>query len=100
MTTPVASGRLFRKKPVVVEAERVDRDKLHRLSPEFLAAVCHETCGQGEFRYENGRAQPHVHTLEGVMHVSDGDWLVKGVQGEFYPVKPDIFAATYEAVTS
>ena len=86
----------YRKKPVVIEAERVDRDKLHRLSPEFHAAVCHEVCDKGERKYENGYAMPHVHTLEGAMHISDGDWLIRGVQGEFYPCKPEIFEATYE----
>jgi hypothetical protein len=39
-----------------------------------------------------------IRTLEGDMKVSLGDWVIKGVQGEFYPCKPDIFAATYEAV--
>lgn len=38
----------------------------------------------------------HVRTLEGVMGANVGDWIIKGVQGEFYPCKPDIFAATYE----
>ena len=80
----------YRKRPVVIEAERVDRDKLHRLSPEFRAEVHHDHCCAG----------PHVHTLEGPLAVSDGDWLIKGVKGEFYPCKPDIFEATYERVGS
>ncbi len=88
----------YRKKPVTVEAERVDRDKLHRLSPEFRAAVCHETCDRGLLKYDYGLAIPHVDTLEGALHISDGDWLIRGVKGEFYPCKPDIFAATYDAV--
>ena len=37
-----------------------------------------------------------IATREGVMHASEGDWIIRGVQGEFYPCKPDIFAATYE----
>lgn len=37
-----------------------------------------------------------IRTLEGVMEARDGDWIIKGVKGEFYPCKPDIFAATYE----
>jgi len=41
-----------------------------------------------------------VKTLEGNMRASPGDWIVKGVQGEFYPVKPDIFDETYEPVES
>ena len=39
-----------------------------------------------------------VHTLEGDMRASVGDWIIKGVNGEFYPCKPDIFEKTYEAV--
>lgn len=40
----------------------------------------------------------HINTLEGEMTASPGDWIIKGVKGEFYPCKPDIFAVTYEAV--
>ena len=40
----------------------------------------------------------YIETLEGRMHASPGDWIVVGVQGERYPVKPDIFEKTYEAV--
>lgn len=38
----------------------------------------------------------YIDTLEGRMHVSDGDWIIRGVKGELYPCKPDIFAETYE----
>jgi hypothetical protein len=43
-----------------------------------------------------GVDHPHIHTLEGVMSISAGDWIIKGVKGETYPCKPDIFALTYE----
>ena len=89
----------YRKKPVVIEAERVDLDKLHHLSREFHAAIHHDHCA-GAPLYDNGLARPHVHTLEGPLAIADGDWLIKGVQGEFYPCKPVIFTATYEAVES
>jgi len=39
---------------------------------------------------------PHVHTLEGPLHVSNGDYIITGVKGERYPCKPDIFSLTYE----
>lgn len=39
-----------------------------------------------------------IHTLEGIHHATDGDYIIKGVKGEFYPCKPDIFAATYDPV--
>lgn len=41
---------------------------------------------------------PMIHTLEGRLQVIDGDWIIKDVQGELYPCKPDIFEATYELV--
>ncbi|MFF9309907.1 hypothetical protein ACF1BS_03260 [Streptomyces sp. NPDC014748] len=40
----------------------------------------------------------YIHTLEGEMRATDGDWIIKGVAGEFYPCRDDIFRATYEAV--
>ena len=40
----------------------------------------------------------NIHTLEGNMIASVGDWIIKGVKGEFYPCKPDIFENTYEEV--
>lgn len=39
---------------------------------------------------------PHIHTLEGVMNVGNGDWVIKGIKGEYYPCKPDIFEKTYQ----
>ena len=39
-----------------------------------------------------------VSTLEGPLHISEGDWIIRGVKGEYYPCKPDIFAATYDPV--
>ncbi len=41
-----------------------------------------------------------IPTLEGVMHASEGDWVIRGVQGEHYACKPDIFELTYEPVVS
>lgn len=70
----------FRKKPVVIDAEQYSRDR------DMPNGVC--LC----IRHEG----PHTHTLEGVMTVSEGDWIIRGVKGEYYPCKPDIFAATYE----
>ncbi len=45
------------------------------------------------------KAGIHIPTPEGVMAVSPGDWVIRGVKGEFYPCKPDVFAATYEDAT-
>ena len=75
----------YRKKPIVVEAVQFHGAE-HPLpfSPE---PVC---CYDGDRWY--------IATLEGDMTLTDGDWVIRGVKGEYYPCKPDIFEATYEAV--
>ena len=75
----------FRKKPVVIEAEQFNEGSLP-LPFNNLGVCCLGPDGW------------YVSTLEGPLHISDGDWIIRGVKGEFYPCKPDIFAATYEAV--
>jgi len=78
--------RKFRKKPVVIEAVQ--------FTPLTIEA-CEEFVGGDMGNTPDGTV---IATLEGAMHVSVGDWIIKGVQGEFYPCKPDIFEATYEEV--
>lgn len=73
----------FRKKPVVVEAEQF---LPHR---EPLPFAQERVCLIGP----NGW---YIETLEGPLCISNGDWIVKGVKGEFYLCKPDIFEQTYE----
>ena len=82
----------FRKKPVVIDAVKlpdVDED----ISPEvaeFLANIPgHESGRDGALI---------ICTLEGDMTADVGDYVIKGVRGEYYPCKPDIFEATYEEV--
>ena len=72
----------YRKKPVVIEAEQFWPGKT--FLPEGICLTC----------YVDQR--PHVHTLEGPLVASPGDWIITGVKGERYPCKPDIFEATYE----
>ena len=80
---------LFRKKPAVIEAvQLVDLDTLHVVLG-FLDQ-------DGGPAYEVGSAGIAIRTLEGVTLATFGDWIIKGIK--FYPCKPDIFAATYEAV--
>lgn len=79
----------FRKKPVVIEAMYFDGS--YQCGKAILAWA-------DETVYRGDLVGLTIKTLEGVMHVSPGDWVIKGVQGEFYPCKADIFAATYEAV--
>jgi hypothetical protein len=81
----------YRKKPIVIEAI------------QFTGKNCYEVLAfMGAERYIVPELSPTdcpvIHTLEGKMNTSPGDWVIKGVKGEFYPCKPDIFAATYEKV--
>lgn len=79
----------YRKKPVVIEAEQ------YLLGEVIRAKWLFDAMESGiVFSDADGLK---IKTLEGVMSASVGDWIIKGVKGEFYPCKPDIFAATYEA---
>lgn len=89
---------LFRKKPVTIEAVRVAKHM--GLEPQWFADAVTRgdvvTHGLGKFADALVRVRVEINTLEGVMTANEGDWLIKGIQGELYPCKPDIFAATYE----
>lgn len=78
--------RRYRKKPVVIEAAGP-------ITVDNVADIA---------RWADAAYSPmpaiFVETLEGEMRADLGDWIIRGVQGEFYPCKPDIFAATYEPV--
>jgi hypothetical protein len=78
----------FRKIPVEVEAFRYGVDE----PPSwFLKAQ-----GEGTVKVKTDSAE--IVTLEGNMRADKGDWVVRGIRGELYPCKPDIFRETYEAV--
>jgi hypothetical protein len=79
----------FRKKPVEIEAIQFDGSKASYLAIEQWAG--HKAIMLGE------DWNVEIATLEGTMTARPGDWIIKGVKGEFYPCKPDIFIATYEA---
>jgi hypothetical protein len=86
----------FTKRPVTIEAIQFadDADTISNIHG-FLGAD--ETC----ISYENPEAPVlKIVTLEGMMTAQVGDWVIKGVKGEFYPCKPDIFEATYERAES
>ena len=81
----------FRKKPVVIEAICWDGTNV---SLDAIADLALD----GNRRVQLVGDKLEIPTLEGVMTASLGDWIIKGVSGEIYPCKPDIFEATYEAV--
>lgn len=80
----------FRKKPVVIEAEQFTEDNKDRAFLFIQSNVLAE--------WEDGEPVMRIQTLEGIMTARINDWIIRGVNGEFYPCKPDIFAATYEPV--
>jgi hypothetical protein len=83
----------FRKKPVVIEALLWTGCNWARMRA-FLGVPDDEPMFP-ELRGKEG--QPLlIKTLEGDMRAEVGDWIIRGVKGEFYPCKPDIFASTYE----
>lgn len=84
----------YRKKPVVVEATLFDYERFVYQRHEAYPMVDGDINLNGGMNAKN----PHIKTLEGNMIVSDGDYIIKGVQGEFYPCKPDIFKETYEEI--
>lgn len=84
----------FRKKPVVIDAYQLP--KVGEDVPESFHSWCEEV-GFKDFESDRDEGLA-IHTLEGLMRADPGDWIIKGVKGEFYPCKPEIFAATYEVV--
>lgn len=86
----------YRKKPVVIEAvqltiENVKNDNITNFLSDKFTGYINENKNLEE-------VVTYIDTLEGRMKVSTNDYIIKGVQGEFYPCKPDIFELTYEIV--
>jgi hypothetical protein len=105
----------FRKKPVVIEAVQWTGANVQAVA-EFLAGadlLVSRTPTEGDILKRDHHDAFHriasfdlavtpptlaIPTLEGTMTAISGDWIIRGVKGEFYPCNPDIFAATYEPV--
>lgn len=82
----------YRKKPVIIEAKQLTEENMVELK---------EWCG-GEL-VPNSHTKGYdlyINTLEGLMHADMNDYIIKGVEGEFYPCKPDIFKKTYDEAWS
>lgn len=99
----------FRKKPVVIEAiqfvEVSRKQCLYGVAVQYNDGDIAAFMGQiihmptlPDPGNPAGRTVIEIPTLEGVMQANVGDWIIKGVNGEFYPCKPDIFDKTYEPV--
>jgi hypothetical protein len=85
----------YRKKPVVIEAIQWLGEESFNELYQFADA----DNNYGIVGMKDGKGDiAQIRTLEGVMDANPGDFIIKGVQGEFYPCKPDIFEKTYEKV--
>lgn len=102
----------YRKKPVVIEAAQLigDNAELHSIyrwveqgtlgSFEPMAVIeGREPCPESGVSIDPRDGRMMIATLEGFHHANLGDYIIKGLQGEFYPCKAAIFEATYEAVS-
>ncbi|KKL69750.1 hypothetical protein LCGC14_2111770 [marine sediment metagenome] len=92
----------YRKKPVVIDAERFFPDKKPWPLGVFESGKYCTTRKNGSWcaLHKLNHLIPifRVMTLEGSLVVTSGDWIITGVKGKFYPCKPDIFEMTYEPV--
>jgi hypothetical protein len=83
----------YRKKPVVIDAEQWDGSESSYVRILNLR-------GKSDFEISRDWKSVIISTLEGTMYADIGDWIIRGVKGELYPCKPDIFEATYEPALS
>ena len=81
----------FRKKPVVIDAFRMGQETPPDWFMDRVTTGDAVQCGMN-----SDRPYAEIKTLEGTMTASHGDWIIKGVAGEVYPCKPEIFNACYE----
>ena len=87
----------FRKKPVVIDAFRWTGGPDQKEDPEWIVRAIDD----GTVRFENAGIHDVsllIDTLEGTHRANRGDYIIKGIKGELYPCKPEIFEATYEEV--
>ena len=92
----------YKKKPVVIEAFQYDGDLKESNNnyyvPDWAVKAFEENIMFYDILDENYPYELFIRTLEGIHHVSVGDYVIQGVNGELYPCKPDIFEKTYEPV--
>jgi len=85
----------YRKKPVVIDAFRWTAGPDQTEDPEWIT----REIDAGRIWFTNAgtpNIRMSIRTLEGGIYASPGDWIIRGIKGEIYPCKPDIFEATYE----
>jgi len=99
----------YRKKPIIIEALQLRWDTWSEMCEFAGVGRLEDGKPQGTYVDPDGNAREdfpgdpariglHIPTLEGLMLGVENDWIIKGIKGELYPCKPDIFEATYEPV--
>jgi hypothetical protein len=86
---------MYRKKPVVIEAVQWNP----KLPPDALPDWLWKELMPNPEYFDGATGELKIKTLEGVMTAKPGDYIIQGIKGEIYPCKPDIFEATYEAIS-
>lgn len=86
----------YRKKPVVIEAFKWTGGHDQTEDPKWIVEAIEN--GTVDIKSTTDGLYLYIKTLEGIMEASQGDYIIKGIQGEIYPCKPDIFEQTYELV--
>lgn len=86
----------FRKKPIIIEAVQLRWDTWNEMCEHAGVGKLADGKPEGDLSGEN--IGLNIPTLEGLIHADENDWVIRGVKGELYPCKPDIFEATYEEV--
>ena len=101
----------FKKKPVIIDAVQLRWDTWSEMCEHADVGGLQNGKPEGGFvnidgsftdtpKTDNAKMGLAIPTLEGLMIESENDWIIRGVKGELYPCKPDIFEATYERVES
>lgn len=94
----------FRKKPVEIEAIQWTGDNIHDVlefcnsDERWKTGIISQNFGGPTIGHVPAMMMLDIPTLEGTMTASRGDWIIRGVRGELYPCKPDIFKETYDEV--
>ena len=90
----------YKKKPIIIDAIQFNELNLEEIKEFVGDKLVYDII---DTAWQVGKGRPHIlmkiKTLEGDMNVSEMDYIIKGVNGEFYPCKPDIFDKTYEYTT-
>jgi len=86
----------YRKKPVIIEAWQFTKENYRNGVPHWIKSSTRKA--ELWSQYGGAVIEGEIETLEGVHLVSENDWIIKGIKGELYPCKPDIFEKTYDEV--